>query len=145
MYMGPGKLKTIHEFLESRNKKELQSFVGFCNFYQKFGNHHATVIGLIQKNIPRNFDREEVKFFDPVKMSFTNRYLSHPLFKQNFTSRQTRVSQDWEQNYFRRTIMTKGVYTISFASRKLNSVKMNYSITELELAKKVTYLYSDIL
>lgn len=38
MSMNPSKLCAIHEFPVPRNKKELQSFIGFCNFYRKFAD-----------------------------------------------------------------------------------------------------------
>lgn len=56
MTLIPNKLKAIHEFPNSRSKKELQSFIDFCNSYRKFSRHHASLvqplIRLTQKNIP---------------------------------------------------------------------------------------------
>lgn len=43
--MDPEKLKAIQEFPQPRNKKELQSFIGFVSFYRKFASHHASHIG----------------------------------------------------------------------------------------------------
>lgn len=39
--MDPSKLLTIYEFPQPRNKKELQAFIGFVNYYRKFTNRHA--------------------------------------------------------------------------------------------------------
>jgi len=33
-------VKALQNFSEPRNKKELQSFFGFCNFYKKFSQNH---------------------------------------------------------------------------------------------------------
>lgn len=55
----PSKLQVIHDFLTPRNKKDLQSFVGLCNFYRKFSEHHATLIKpliiLLKKEVPWPF------------------------------------------------------------------------------------------
>jgi len=47
MSIDPSKLQAIREFPQPRNKKELQSFIGFCNFYRKFLCQHASIISLL--------------------------------------------------------------------------------------------------
>lgn len=38
------KLRAIRDFQGPWNNKEVQSFVGFINFYLKFANNHASLI-----------------------------------------------------------------------------------------------------
>jgi len=38
------KLIAIRSFPKPRTKKELQSLIGFCNFYWKFADYHASLI-----------------------------------------------------------------------------------------------------
>lgn len=86
--INPSKLTAIRDFPEPRNKKDLQSFIGFVNFYRKFANHHASsidpLIQLIKKSTPWKFDSEELKSFQLVKESFTENYLCHPQLDRRF-------------------------------------------------------------
>jgi len=86
--MDPSKLQAICEFPQPRNKEELQSFIGFCNFYRKFSCHPASIIStlieLIKKDCTWRFGYEELKLFNAVRESFTEQYLSHPHFDQRF-------------------------------------------------------------
>lgn len=89
-------IRAIHEFPEPRNKKELQSFVGFCNFYHKFADHHATLIGplinLIIKDTPWRFGGEKRKSLIVRKYHLQiNIYLIHRL-KKSFGCKPTPVS-----------------------------------------------------
>ena len=34
--MDPAKVSTVMDWPVPRNKKDVQSFIGFCNFYQRF-------------------------------------------------------------------------------------------------------------
>lgn len=42
--MDPDKIKALENFPEPRNKKDLQSFFGFCNFYRKFSQSYASLL-----------------------------------------------------------------------------------------------------
>lgn len=114
--------------------------MGFVNFYRKFSSHHASSIGplvdLTKKNAPWHFGNEELKLFKLVKDSFTEKYLSHPLFDQRFF-----LQIDASKNGLGAELFQEGSngerLTISFASRALNGAERNYSITELELLSVV--------
>jgi len=50
--------------------KELQSFIGFFNFYRKFSNHHASLMAPLTdllKNKSWSFNEENRKQYDLVK------------------------------------------------------------------------------
>lgn len=140
MSMDPEKLMAIRSFPKPRTKKELQSFIGFCNFYRKFADHHASLIAplinLIKQGVPWKFGEEELKMFDRVKQSFTEQYLSHPLFDQVFYLQTDASILGLGAELFQLTSDGER-RTILFASRTLNSAERNYSITELELLSVV--------
>lgn len=136
MHMDPSKLQAIRDFPVPRNKKEMQSFVGFVNFYRKFSSNHASIIGplidLIKKGIPWKFGSEEVKLFNRVKESFTEKYLCHPKFDHVFYLQTDASKIGLGAELFQ--LSNEGErQTISFASRTLNAAERNYSITEIEL------------
>lgn len=140
MSMNPSKLCAIHEFPVPRNKKELQSFIGFCNFYRKFADHHASkispLIELIKTGTPWRFGSAELEMFNSVKKSFTDQYLSHPMFDSEFYLQTDASKLGCGAELFQYS-STGERRTISFASRTLNSAEKNYSITELELLSVV--------
>ncbi len=47
MKMDPAKVAVVKEWKELTNKKEVQSFLGFCNFYQRFIRGFAGVAKLL--------------------------------------------------------------------------------------------------
>lgn len=100
MTKDPEKLTTIQEYPQPRNRKELQSFIGFCNFYRKFSEHHAAnispLIELLKKGTPWKFGFEELQHFDPVRKSFTELYLSHPQFDRCFY---LQTDASWDANF----------------------------------------------
>jgi len=51
MKMDPKKLQTVKDFIPLRNKKKIQSFIGFCYFYRKFADHHTSLIDLMKIDI----------------------------------------------------------------------------------------------
>jgi len=65
MSINPSRLQAIREFSQHWNKNELQSFIGFCNFYRKFSCHRASMISplieLIKKDCIWHFGYEELK------------------------------------------------------------------------------------
>jgi hypothetical protein len=136
MSMDPSKLSAIHDFPVPRHKKDLQSFIGFCNFYRKFTDHHASLIGpliaLLKKGVPWRFTEIDVAHFNSVKSAFTERFLAHPDFTSEFYL-QTDASHLGLGVELFQVDTSKERQTIGFASRTLNSAEKNYSATELEL------------
>jgi hypothetical protein len=68
--MDPGKIKAISQWKEPQNKKELQSFLGFANYYRKFIEGY----GLITKPMTKLTGNEtwiwgpdQQKAFDQIK------------------------------------------------------------------------------
>jgi len=85
--MDLSKIDVVTVYLYPRSKKELQSFVGFCNFYRKFSDHHASLMApLIDllKNKPWFFNDENRRQFDLVKATLGHKVLTYPDFSEPF-------------------------------------------------------------
>jgi Reverse transcriptase (RNA-dependent DNA polymerase)/RNase H-like domain found in reverse transcriptase len=68
--MDPGKIKAILQWKEPRNKKELQSFLGFANYYRKFIEGYGSITKPMTKLTGNEIwtwgpDQQEV--FDQIK------------------------------------------------------------------------------
>lgn len=140
MSMDPCKLTAVRDFPCPRNKKELQSFIGFCNFYRKFANHHASLISplidLIKKDVPWRFGDKEKVIFNSVKAAFDERFLSHPDFKSDFYLQTDASHVGLGAELFQLNTLSER-QTIGFASRTLKAAERNYTVTELELLSVV--------
>lgn len=87
--MDPDKVKSVLEFPVPRNKKELQSFLGFCNFYRKFSSKHSSIVQplshLLKKGVLWKFGEKENIAFQQIKETLSNSIqLTHPNFNMPF-------------------------------------------------------------
>ena len=74
--MSDVKVKTIQEWLEPKKVKEIQSFLGFTNFYRHFIFNYSDIVILLtyltRKNTPWNFDDDCRMAFNTLKQAFTS-------------------------------------------------------------------------
>lgn len=135
--MDPDKILALKEFPEPRNKKDLQSFLGFCNFYRKFSQNHSSLLfplsHLIKKETQWSFTEHERHAFNQIKTAFSQQVaLTHPNFNEPFCI-QTDASMAGLGAELFQVDEDHQRYTISFASRSLSGAERNYTVTELEL------------
>ncbi|SCV73791.1 BQ2448_6221 [Microbotryum intermedium] len=74
--MSQGKVKAITSWPTPTTFKELQQFLGFCNFYRQFIKGYSRVIGpltrLLKKNTPFVLDSSTLSSLDRLKQLFTS-------------------------------------------------------------------------
>lgn len=74
--MDPVKVACVAEWPEPRNKKQVQSFLGFVNFYRRFirdFSHHARLLfDLTGKNAPWVWEEAQQAAFDELKCAVTS-------------------------------------------------------------------------
>src|SRR6266478_7552257 len=68
LQMDPSKVSTITEWPEPQKVKDIQAFLGFANFYQRFIHEYAEMTlpltNLCKKNHPWHFGKEELEAFN---------------------------------------------------------------------------------
>ena len=73
--MDPGKVSTILEWLEPHKVKDIQSFLGFTNFYRRFISDYSKITVpltcLTRKGMPWDFSNACWNSFDTLKKAFT--------------------------------------------------------------------------
>ena len=78
--MSDDKVKIIQDWLESKKVKDIQSFLGFANFYYQFIFNYSDIVILLicltRKDIPWKFNSSYVDAFNSLKKVFT----SAPIF-----------------------------------------------------------------
>ena len=72
--MSDDKIKIIQDWLEPKKVKNIQSFLGFANFYRRFIFNYLNIVILLtrltQKNIPWKFDSSCQDAFNSLKKAF---------------------------------------------------------------------------
>ena len=138
--MNPKKFNTILEWPIPKTIKQIQSFLGFTNFYRCFIHHYANLTiplnSLTMKKAKEAFNglTEAAKqAFDQLKLAFTTApVLQHfdPLFlstlitnASNYAFASILLQPDTEQL----------LYPISYYSQKFSPAKINYEIHDKEL------------
>lgn len=135
--MSSERINTIHSWPTPQSLKELQSFLGFCNWYRKFINNYSFITTpyktLLGKDRPWIWTDQHQQAFTTLKDQFqTGKILHHfdptlPAFLETDASN-TAIGAILTQKDNQGTSKP-----ISFFSRSMNSAEQNYNIGEKEL------------
>ncbi|GLB33387.1 putative retrotransposable element tf2 155 kda protein type 1 [Lyophyllum shimeji] len=136
--MDPVKVAGVAEWPTPKNKKEVQSFLGFTNFYRRFirdVSHHARLLfDLMAKDIAWTWGSTQQDAFDALKRAITSQsVLSFPNNDRPFQveadssdfatgamlSQQSPGDEKW--------------HPVAFYSKSLNAVEQNYEIHDKEM------------
>ena len=135
--MSNDKVKSIQDWLEPKKVKDIQSFLGFANFYYWFIFNYLDIViqltHLIQKDIPWNFDSSCCDAFNSLKKAFT----SAPIFTCWISDVQLIMETD-TSDYALATIhsiMNKDneVHLVAFHSCTFTVAELNYKTHNKEL------------
>lgn len=135
--MDPDKIQTIKNFQEPKNKKQVQAFIGFINFYRKFirdlSQQTRILSQLTRKDVTWEWGEEHKNAFYTIKDKFLEDIIiQYPDFDQEFylatDASRTHIGAELYQ------LDEKGNHrTLGFASRTLKDEEQRYYTTELEL------------
>ena len=74
--MDPSKVQTIQDWPKPQKVKDIQSFLGFANFYRCFISDYSDIVipltWLTRKGILWNFSDAARKSFEALKSAFTS-------------------------------------------------------------------------
>ena len=135
--MSDDKIKIIQDWLEPKKVKNIQSFLGFTNFYCWFIFNYSDIVipltYLTQKNIPWKFDISCRDAFNSLKKVFT----SVPIFTHWIPDTQLIVETD-ASDYVLAAILSivnknNEVHPVAFHSHTFTMVELNYNTHDKEL------------
>jgi hypothetical protein len=136
--MDPVKVAGVSEWPIPVNKKEVQSFVGFINFYRRFipnFSHHARALfDLTMKDVRFVWASQQVEAFAKLKELVT----SKPVLVLPDNDRPFRLSADGS-GFATGAVLEQQSredekwHPIAFLSKALNSVERNYEIHDTEM------------
>ena len=137
--MDPDKLKTISEWPIPTKKKEVQSFLGFANYYRRFiENYSQKVKPLTEltKDIPFSWGALQQEAFDNLRSEF----MSSPILKQFDRSLETILETDASNQVISGILSqyhdkngVKTLHPVEFHAKTLDSTQRNWPIHDKEL------------
>jgi len=141
--MDKDKVKSVLDWPIPKNQKELQSFLGLCNFYRKFINNFAKNMEplrrLLRKNTTFNWDESANEAFNKLKESFkADEVLIFPNPEKEFIV-ETDASDFAVGCILSQVSDTDNLlHPVAFHSRSLNKAEVNYTIYDKELLAIIT-------
>ena len=135
--MSDNKIKIIQDWLEPKKVKDIQSFLGFTNFYHQFIFNYLDIIipltYLTWKDIPWKFDSFCQDAFNSLKKTFT----STPILTHWIPDAQLIVETN-ASDYALAAILSiinkdNEVHPVAFHSHTFTAVELNYDIHDKEL------------
>ena len=135
--MDPSKVQTIQDWPEPRKVKDIQSFLGFANFYRRFISDYSDIVvpltRLTRKGIPWNFSDAARTAFETLKSAFT----SAPILTHWIPDKPLIVETD-ASDYALGAILSMQtdsgeIHPVAFHSRTFTAPELNYDTHDKEL------------
>lgn len=134
--MDNDKIKTIQDFKTPSKKKEIQSYLGFLNFYRKYVKNFAHIIEplieLTRNGVNWKWEEKHQRAFEESKQAFLNDVIitfpdfSKPLYI-NTDASNVAIGGELYQ-----ILDNNERATLGYASRTLKSPETRYTTTEIE-------------
>src|SRR6185369_9810396 len=135
--MDPKKVQTVQEWPTPKTVRDVQSFLGFANFYRKFIRDYSRISAplteITKKEQGFKWEEEEEQAFTTLK----ERFLSAPMLLMFDPRKPVRVETD-ASNYALGAILSQpgddGKWRPTFYhSRKFSGAELNYDVHDKEL------------
>jgi hypothetical protein len=135
--MDPEKLSGIMEWPTLKTVKEVQSFLGFCNFYRRFIKDYSAIarplFDLTKKNIPFVWGTPQTQAYDALRCAFT----TAPLLALPDSTKLYRLITD-ASDYAAGAIIEQPNalnrwHPVAYFSKSLQPAECNYEIHDKEL------------
>ncbi|GLB43148.1 putative retrotransposable element tf2 155 kda protein type 1-like [Lyophyllum shimeji] len=136
--MDPVKVAGVAEWPVPKNKKEVQSFLGFTNFYRRFirdfSRHARPLFDLTAKDVAWTWGSGQQDAFDSLKRAIT----SKPVLIFPDDDRPFRVEAD-SSDFATGAVLSQQSpedekwHPVAFYSKSLNAVERNYEIHDKEM------------
>jgi len=135
--MDPAKVQTIQDWPEPRKVKDVQSFLGFANFYRRFIHEYSDIVvpltRLTRKDLKWNFSDACRDAFNKLKTAFQSApVLTHWIPDTPITV-ETDASDYAIAAILSITLSNGEIHPVAFHSRTLSAPELNYDTHDKEL------------
>ena len=135
--MNSEKIQSVIEWPVPKNIKEVQSFLGFMNFYRKFIEKYSKIASplteLIRKDQKFKWSPEAQKAFDELKKRFTSQPILVSFDPEKPITLETDASDRAIKACISQSDDKECLQPVAFYSRKFSSAEMSYEIHDKEL------------
>ena len=133
--MDPSKVSAVTDWPIPKNKKDIQSFIGFCNFYRRFIQGFSAIarpLTHLTKQVPWEWTETQQGSFETLKKALT----SYPILRIPIDDAPFRVECD-SSDFANGAILSQFIegkwHPIAYRSRTLSETERNYEIYDKEL------------
>jgi hypothetical protein len=135
--MDPKKVQTISDWPEPKTLRDIQSFLGFANFYRKFiprfSKLAAPLNRLFKKNVSFKIDSQVQHSLNEIKAAFSSAsFLSHFVPSRKIIL-ETDASDVAIAAILSQVDEDNDLHPVAFHSRKMTPAELNYEIHDKEL------------
>lgn len=140
--MDPQKIKSITEWPTPKNVKDIQSFLGFGNFYRRFIKGYSEITApltrLTRKDIPFKWEMEQEKSFQELRKRFTTAPILTTFDPEKTITVETDASDYAVGACLSQPDQDKKLHPVAFYSRTMSPAELNYDIHDKELLAIIT-------
>jgi len=131
LHMDPVKLNAVSNWLTLKTMKDVQKFLGFCNFYQRFVKNYSALarplFNLTKKNAPFHWGAEEEQAFHILQTALT----TAPVLLLDYGKPFTLIMD--ASDYATGAILEQEdafgwLYPVAYFSKSLQPIERNYEI-----------------
>ena len=135
--MSLDKITTIADWPEPRKVKDIQSFLGFANFYRRFIFNYSDIMvpltRLTRKDAPWNFSEECHCSFNALKHAFTTAPILTHFIPDTPITVETDASDYAAAGILSITCADSELHLVAFYSQTLTAPELNYDTHNKEL------------
>ncbi|CAI7883867.1 unnamed protein product [Closterium sp. NIES-54] len=141
VHVGPKKIEAVRTWKTQENVKELQQFLGFANYYNRFVPQYAKIAtpltNLLKKNTPFKWEDVHQQAMEQLKTALT----SAPVLILPDPEKDYVIEADASDQAIGAVLMQdqgKGLQPIAYLSKKLHGAELNYPIHDKEALAIIT-------
>jgi hypothetical protein len=133
----PSKIEAVKDWATPQDLKQLQSFLGLCNYYRRFVRNYPTLASplndLTKKAIPFSWGESQDKVFKELK----DKLMTAPILKSADMSQPFEIQTDGSQTGPGAVLQQRGdnrvTRPVAYMSHKLNVTEQNNPTHDREL------------
>ena len=135
--MDDEKVKAIREWPEPRNLKEVQAFLGFTNFYQRFIQGYSQICTpltkMTKKEQPFHWECKQREAFEKLKKKFILAPILASFDPERKIILETDASDQALESCLSQPDVERRLHPVAYRSKKFSGPELNYDVHNKEL------------
>ena len=135
--MDPGKIKAVQDWPVPRNVKDVQSFLGFANFYRKFIAGYSALAAPLSNLTKKDRKFEWTQRAEEAFLQLKQQFLEEPILAMFDPTKRTVVETDASDIAIGAVLSQpdeqQRLHPVAYHSRKMTGPELNYDVHDKEL------------